>query len=262
MQLAASALTLMAFAAPPIAPPAALPQPQQAQPQVAQTSQAEQICLDAVSSSGYRVDNILSTNTFSGGAEVIMEVRDRGESYAVGCDYSDNTGRIELYQLDDSGYNRNGDQYNDQYSDRYENCNSNRYGDCHDENDDRYDDRYDDRHDNRYDSRYDGRDNDPYNDRYDDNWRDDPYGDRHDNWQGDFSDSSSVRSEGDAEEIARGVVGDQLGIRDPYSDVVRIDDVHRESGERNWIVEGRANGAPFVVKIRSSDASVLDFELH
>lgn len=249
MQLVVSTLTFLAFAASPAlaAPAEALPAPRHPELQVAQAGQVEQICVDAINSSGYRVENILSTNTFSGGAEVIMEVRERGGSSVVGCDYSDNTGRIELYQLEESGYSYGNDPYNDPYDDRYSdrydnrnaNCDSSRYGDCYDDrydNDNGYDDRYSDRYDGRYDDRY-------------------------EDWQED-SGSSDVRSEGDAEYIARGVVGDQLGIRDPYSDVVQIEDVHRESQQRNWIVEGSVNGAPFVVRIRSSDAYVLDFELH
>ncbi|GAB4378761.1 MAG: hypothetical protein Kow00121_31330 [Elainellaceae cyanobacterium] len=83
-----------------------------------------------------------------------------------------------------------------------------------------------------------------------------------DDWQNRFYDSNGVRDDDDAEDIARAVVGDQLGIDDPYSDIVRIDDVSRESRDRNWLVEGRVNGAPFLVRIRADDAYVLDFELY
>lgn len=236
MQLVVSTLTLMAFAAnpTPAAPEPSTAELYQAGVHVAQSSRVEQICVDAVSSSGYRVDNILSTNTFSGGAEVIMEVRERNQSYVVGCDYSDNTNRIELYQLEDTGYSRSDNRYEGRY-------------------DNRDDDWYDDRDDNQYNDRYEGR----YDNR-DDNW----YNDRDNDWQEQSYDQSGVRNERDAEDIARGFVGNQLGIRDPYSDVVQIDEVHRGSRERDWIVEGSANGAPFIVKIRSSDASILDFELY
>lgn len=80
-------------------------------------------------------------------------------------------------------------------------------------------------------------------------------------WRRSYSDGSSVRNQNEAEEIARAVVGQQLGIRDPYSDVVRIDDVDRTDSNRAWEVKGRVNGAPFVVRIRSSDAYVLGFDL-
>lgn len=235
MQLGLSMLTVLVAAA---NPSPAVPNPSidasHIGLNIAQANRVEQICVEAVRSSGYRVNNILSTNTFSGGAEVIMEVRDRGESLVVGCDYSDNTSRIELYQLEDNSYG---------------------YGNSRSDYDDQHGERYNGRYDDRYDSRYDDRYNDQYDDWYGDN-DDDRYNDR----QSRFDDG--VRNEGDAEYIAREVIGDQLGIRDPYSDVVRIDDVHRQSSERDWIVEGRVNGAPFMVKIRSSDASILDFELY
>lgn len=236
MQLVVSTLAFMALAgSPTLAAPDASPELRNTGLRIAQAGQVEQICVDAVNSSGYRVENILSTNTFSGGAEVIMEIRERGGSVVVGCDYSDNTGRIELYQLEDSGYSYGNSRYEDRYDSRNDN--------------------YDEQHDDWYGDRYDEQRDDRYGDRYDEQ-----YDNRYDEWQGDSS-SSSVRDEGDAEYIARGVVGDQLGIRDPYSDVVQIDDVHRESRQRDWIVQGSVNGAPFVVKIRSSDARVLDFEL-
>ena len=57
------------------------------------------------------------------------------------------------------------------------------------------------------------------------------------------------------------MVGDQLGIDQPNSSVVKIDDIQRENGDRSWTVEGRANGAPFVVQIRANDGYVQDFQL-
>lgn len=90
--------------------------------------------------------------------------------------------------------------------------------------------------------------------------RNDPDSDSSD-WRRSYSDGSSVRNQNQAEEIARAVVGQQLGIRDPYSDVVRIDDVDRTDSNRAWEVKGQVNGAPFVVRIRSSDAYVLGFDL-
>jgi hypothetical protein len=75
----------------------------------------------------------------------------------------------------------------------------------------------------------------------------------------DRSGSGSVSNRQEAERIARDEVGDQLGIDDPYSDIVDIQSVDRNN--RDWIVEGEANGAPFRVRIRSSDASVEDFQL-
>lgn len=78
--------------------------------------------------------------------------------------------------------------------------------------------------------------------------------------QGDRNGSDRVRDRQDAEDIAREAVGDQLGIDDPNSDIVEINDVQRNN--QNWVVEGEANGAPFRVRIRSSDASVEDFQLY
>jgi hypothetical protein len=223
---------------------------------LAQVNRAEQVCVDAVRNEGYRVTGILSTSTFAGGAEIIMEVGDRRETFVVGCDYADNTRNVELYRLEVSG-NRRGGGYDDhgnyRYSDRYNNRRGGRYDDYYEE----YDDAYDDREDYRYGDRSDDR----YNDRYQ---RNDRHSDYQDDWQRRFQTSSGIRDESDAESIARAVVGDQLGIDDPYSEVVRIDLVRRESGRsnRHWIVEGRVNGAPFVVRIRSSDAYVLGFDLY
>lgn len=72
--------------------------------------------------------------------------------------------------------------------------------------------------------------------------------------------SDRVGDRQDAENIARDAVGDQLGIDDPYSDIVEIKDVAHSN--QNWVVEGEANGAPFRVRIRSSDASIEDFQLY
>lgn len=80
-------------------------------------------------------------------------------------------------------------------------------------------------------------------------------------WRRTYSEGSSVRSQSAAEDVARAVVGQRLNIRDPYSEVVRIDDVDRTDGDRAWEVKGRVNGAPFVVRIRASDAYVMGFDL-
>jgi hypothetical protein len=72
--------------------------------------------------------------------------------------------------------------------------------------------------------------------------------------------TGAVGDRQEAESIARDEVGNQLGIDDPNSDIVEIKDVQREN--RNWIVEGEANGAPFRVQIRASDGSVQDFQLY
>lgn len=251
MQLGLSMLTVMAVAANPMAASELSAEASEPRLQIAQINQVEQICVEAVRTSGYRVNSILATNTFSGGAEVIMAVHDRGEPFVVGCDYSDNTSRIELYQLENRS--SRSDDYNNQYG-------GGRYGDQYGEE---FDDRYNSRYDSRYDNQYEDPDEDSYYYDRDSNWYEDD--DRYNDQQGRYDDSSVVRNGSDAEYIAREVVGDQLGIRDPYSDVVRIDEVHRQanrqSSNRDWIVEGRANGAPFVVKIRSSDAYILDFEL-
>jgi hypothetical protein len=161
--------------------------------QVAQSSRAEQTCLSAARDRGLRVQDVVSVNEHSGGAEVIMEVRGRNTSQ-VGCNYSSATREVELYEIED-GYN----------------------------------------------SRDDNNDDDD-----DDN-----------NWQNQYG-GGDVRSRSSAESIAREVVGDQLGIDDPYSSVVRIDDIQQEN--RSWVVEGRANGAPFIVRLRA-DGSVQDFQL-
>lgn len=166
--------------------------------QVAQTSRAERVCTDAVEDEGYRVTEILETNSFSGGVEVVMEVSRRGSTRVVGCDYSDNTRAVELYEVE--GYRSEDDRY--------------------------------------------------------------AYGDSDESWQNQFYDPNGVRDRSYAEDLAREVVGQQLGIDDPYSDVVRIDEVRRESSNRNWVVEGRANGAPFVVTIRADDAYILGFEVY
>jgi hypothetical protein len=215
---------------------------------IAQISRAEERCVNAVRNAGYQVNGILSTSTFSGGAEIIMEVRDRRESFVVGCDYAENTGNTDLYRLENSGY-RSNSRYDERYSDRY----NDRYNDPYsDPYPDPYNDPYSHPSDDWSNHRSQGRYDDRYNTSYPSN----------DNWQAQFHTSAGVRDEGYAEQIARSVVGDQLGIDDPYSDIVRVDLVRRESRDRNWIVEGRVNGAPFVVRIRSSDAYILGFDLY
>lgn len=157
--------------------------------QMAQNSRAEQICREAASDRGLRVLNIRDVNSHSGGAEVIMEVRQgRSGSQVVGCDYSSATRAVELYEIQDD-YSSSG------------------------END----------------------------------------------WQNQ-ADSESIDNRSDAESVARRAVGNELGIDDPFSSVIRIDKVQREN--RSWMVEGRANGAPFEVRLRSDDGSVQDFQLH
>lgn len=103
-------------------------------------------------------------------------------------------------------------------------------------------------------------DNRDRNDRFDNNNGNDNgnSGDRFN--RGDRNGSDRVGDRQDAENIARDAVGDQLGIDDPYSDIVEIKDVTRTN--QNWVIEGEANGAPFRVRIRSSDASIEDFQLY
>jgi hypothetical protein len=162
--------------------------------QMAQSSRAESTCTSEVRDRGLRVVDILETNEHSGGTEVMMRVNRSGDEYTVGCDYSDSSGNVELYRIDDNNRDR---------SDRFENNNSN---------------------------------------------------------SGDRNGSDRVRDRQDAERIARDAVGDQLGIDDPNSDIVEINDVQRNN--QNWVVEGAANGAPFRVRIRSSDGSIDDFQLY
>ena len=163
-------------------------------------NRAERTCIDAVEDEGYRVDEILDTTTFSGGAEVVMEVNRRGDTRVIGCDYSNNSRDVELYELE--GYNDDDDRYG-----------------LNDDND-------------------------------------------RDSWQNQFYDADGVNDRSYAEDIAREVVGQQLGIDDPYSDIVEIDEVRRESNNRNWVVEGEANGAPFVVRIRVDDAYITEFSVY
>ncbi|NJO40881.1 MAG: hypothetical protein HC769_07810 [Cyanobacteria bacterium CRU_2_1] len=173
---------------------------------IAQSRQAEDACIDAVEEEGYEVDDILSSNSFSGGEEVILEVSDRSDVLVVGCDYADSTGDVELYVIEDEQYLNEDDDDDDEYG----------------------------------------------------------YDDSDEDWRNQFYDSDGVSDRGYAEDIARELVGDQLGINDPYSDVVEIDNVSRESGgdDRAWLVEGSANGAPFQVLIRADDAYILDFVVY
>jgi hypothetical protein len=85
-------------------------------------------------------------------------------------------------------------------------------------------------------------------------------GNSRDGWQNQYSGGDSIRNQSDAESIARQAVGEQLGIDNPNSSVVRIDDVQR-NGDRDWVVEGRANGAAFKMRLRGDDGSVEDFQL-
>jgi hypothetical protein len=146
------------------------------------------------------VVDILETNDYSGGTEVVMRVSRSGDEYTIGCDYSDSSRNVELYRIENDSRDRN---------DRFE------------------------------------RDNDDSGDRFN---------------RGDRNGSERVGDRQAAENIARDAVGDQLGIDDPYSDIVEIKDVERTN--QNWVVEGEANGAPFRVRIRSSDASIEDFQLY
>jgi hypothetical protein len=95
--------------------------------------------------------------------------------------------------------------------------------------------------------------------RIEDRYEDDRGGDRFSRDGRNDRGGDEVRDRQDAESIARDAVRDQLGISNADSDIVEINDVQREN--RNWVVEGEANGAPFRVQIRASDGSVDDFEL-
>ncbi|NJR40471.1 MAG: hypothetical protein HC781_18610 [Leptolyngbyaceae cyanobacterium CSU_1_4] len=79
-------------------------------------------------------------------------------------------------------------------------------------------------------------------------------------YRGERNGGDRVGDRQDAEDIARDAVGDQLGIDDPYSEIVEITGIERNN--QNWVVEGEANGAPFRVRIRSNDGSVEDFQLY
>ena len=165
--------------------------------QVAQRStnlnNAAEVCTDQAEARGLRVQDVLSVTPVAGGAEVTMRVGQRQQnSYTVGCDYSNNTGQVQLYRLEGENTNR---------TEQYDN---------------------------------------------DSTWRN--------------SYAGEIRSRSDAESVARQVGGNQLNRDTPFSNLVRIDDVDRD-GNQSWEVKGRANGAPFVVRLRASDASVLDFDL-
>lgn len=205
-----------------------------------ETSRAERACVDAVTAEGYRVNGILEANRFSGGAEVIMEAerqRGRRERLVIGCDYADNTQAVALYRIE--RYSGRDNDYRDDYRDDDYRGGDRGYDHCDDDYDYDYDDDdYDYENDRDYDRRY-----------------------HHSDWQGRYYDSDGIRDDDDAEDIARAVVGDQLGL-DPYSEVVRIDEINQESRYCNWRVEGRVNGAPFIVRIRASDGYVLGFELY
>ena len=172
--------------------------------QIAQSSRAEETCTSKVRDRGLRIVDILETNEHSGGTEVMMRVSRSGDEYTVGCDYSDSSGNVELYRIEDSNRDRNN---------RFDNHNGNNNGNS---------------------------------------------GDRFN--RGDRNSSDRVGDRQAAENIARDAVGDQLGIDDPDSDIVEIKGVERNN--QSWVVEGEANGAPFRVRIRSSDASIEDFQLY
>lgn len=125
---------------------------------------------------------------------------------------------------------------------------------------------------------YDDRDNndDDWNDNEDD-WDnndgdrndDDRYDDREDDWDNDraedcdtlYMNNGGVPDDDEAKIIAREFLGCELGI-DPYTRDVRITDVD-ESGNRRdriWVVRGRVDDDPFVVRIDARTAEVVDFD--
>lgn len=81
-------------------------------------------------------------------------------------------------------------------------------------------------------------------------------------WQNQYYHRFGVRHERHAADIARSVVSQQLQLSDPYASILRIDRVSQPSSQQTWVVEGRVNGAPFVVQIRASDAYILGFDLY
>lgn len=82
-------------------------------------SRAERVCVNALESRGFRVTDVLERNDFTGGSEIILRVRERNSSYAIGCDYADRTGEVQLYQLQGYG-NRYDDDYDDDRYDDYD----------------------------------------------------------------------------------------------------------------------------------------------
>lgn len=154
---------------------------------------AEDTCIDAVEGQGLRVLDVIDRNEYEGGAEVVLQVRERRQSFTVGCDYADNTRRVQLYRLE--GYEDNWEQDEEFYDRGFSNSRVN-------------------------------------NGRVNDGWQ--------------------------AEEIARQAIENQLGVN-ANSDVIEINNARE--GDRRWRVDGRVNGAPFEVWIRSGDGSVEDFRL-
>lgn len=92
---------------------------------------AEDTCINAVERQGLQVVDVLDRNEYAGGSEVVLRVRERRQSFTLGCDYADNTRRVQLYQLDgyeddweqdDDFYDRNSynRSYNDEVSDSWQ----------------------------------------------------------------------------------------------------------------------------------------------
>lgn len=113
VQFLAAGLTLTGLAAL-AAPGFALP----SQTLVA-SRRAQETCIDAVEQQGLRVTDIVEQNDYAGGTEIILRGQNRSQSFTVGCDYADNTGRVQLYRLEGQDNNRDDDREDDQYGNRY-----------------------------------------------------------------------------------------------------------------------------------------------
>ena len=81
---------------------------------------AQETCVDAAQQQGLRVTDVVEQNDYAGGTEIILRGRNRNQSVTVGCDYAENTGRVQLYRLegrdDSQGDNRDDDRYVDRYN--------------------------------------------------------------------------------------------------------------------------------------------------
>jgi hypothetical protein len=98
-------------------------------PMLIASRRAQETCLDAVQQQGLRVTDVVEQNDYAGGSEIILRGRTRNQSFTVGCDYAENTGRVQLYQLegrdnsrdDDREDDREDDWDDDEYGNRYNN---------------------------------------------------------------------------------------------------------------------------------------------
>jgi len=82
---------------------------------------AQETCVDAAQQQGLQVTDVVEKNDYSGGSEIILRGRNHNQSITVGCDYADNTGRVQLYPLEGRDNSRNDNQDDNRYGNRYNN---------------------------------------------------------------------------------------------------------------------------------------------